>query len=73
MLQVLPQPPPVCQPPVALPAPSGKGAMLVDAASGRLEWVQPSGAHLFLYCPTHHAAASILMWLSTHPVLADTC
>jgi hypothetical protein len=42
---VLPQPPPVCQPPVALPAPSGKGAMLVDAASGRLEWVQPSGAH----------------------------
>ena len=44
MQQVLPQPPPSCKPPVALPAPSGKGAMLVDAASGRLEWVQPSGA-----------------------------
>jgi len=39
---VLPRAPP----PVALPAPSGKGAILVDAVSGRLDWVQPSGAFL---------------------------
>lgn len=51
--QVLPQQPAACKPPVALPAPSGQGAMLVDASSGRLEWVQPSGASLLsseLFC-----------------------
>ena len=29
--------------PLAMVAPSGKGAMLVDAESGHLQWLQPSG------------------------------
>ena len=38
--------------PVALAAPSGSGAMLVNPSSGRLEWIQPSGASR-LHCRVH--------------------
>lgn len=42
--------------PLAMVAPSGKGAMLVDAESGHLQWLQPSGNTLL---QGHHRAPQV--------------